>query len=46
MDERPVSQVHGKPEHETIAEGHCEMTYGARCTHVSQVQGTGIHGKE
>jgi len=31
LDERPVSQVYGKPNHELIAEGHYETTYVAKC---------------
>ncbi len=31
LDERPVSQVYGKHNHEPIAEGHCETTFGAKC---------------
>jgi excisionase family DNA binding protein len=30
LDERPVNQVHGKPNHEPIEEGHCEKTYEAK----------------
>ena len=31
MDEKSVSLVHDQPNHEPIAEGHCETTYGAKC---------------